>query len=116
VGGPGQQAGAHLPKLGTNLVAALAALDVDDLTHDCFLRGTAWVGKGQEGQGEWGGVQRQAAFERTVQQWAGRSKREAVEAQCTYLTLFKRINMALWRRYGVVESHGVWAPSWVVDS
>jgi hypothetical protein len=26
--------GDHLPKLGTDLVAALASLDVDDLTHD----------------------------------------------------------------------------------
>ena len=33
----------NLPKLGTNLVAALAALNVDDLTHGC-----RWSGAGLE--------------------------------------------------------------------
>jgi hypothetical protein len=28
--------GDDLPELGTNLVAALAALDVDDFTHGCL--------------------------------------------------------------------------------
>ena len=33
----------NLPELGSDLVAALASLDMDDFTHGCLVLGLVWL-------------------------------------------------------------------------